>query len=239
MLVRATGGTCYRFTVRLVDALGRVTSRRSARVVVPVVPGRHDVAWAGSLDLYRPGTFATQATWKWCVAASTEMMVNIVTHRTGDSAAAQRAIITWAKAHDVGNYGKKGGTDTVGWSRALAYFGAGSYQQVTAGSLAEALRIAATAIRTTGRPVGITVDDGKHAWVLHGFSSAVDPLTDANARITAVWVSGPLWPRQTTAGYDPQPDTRLTAGQLAAFYTPYLTVRGRHTGRWMLVIPVG
>jgi hypothetical protein len=237
MAIQATGGTCYRFAVRLVDALGRVTARASSTVVVPLVAGRHEVAWPGSLDLYRPGAFATQANWKWCVAASTEMMVNLVRHRSGQSVAAQRAIILWAKAHDVGNY-KKGGTDTVGWLRALAYFGAGPYRQVTAGSLSEALRIAATAIRTTGRPVGITVADGRHAWVLHGFSSAADPLVDPNARITAVRVSGPLWPRQTTNGYDLPPDTELTAAQLATYYTPWVTSKGQHTGRWVLVIPV-
>jgi hypothetical protein len=33
------------------------------------------------VQLYRANTFVTQKTFKWCVAASVQMMVNIVRHR--------------------------------------------------------------------------------------------------------------------------------------------------------------
>src|SRR5207249_7007731 len=63
-----------------------------------------------------------------------------------------------------------------------------------------------------------TVMGGMHAWVLHGFESAADPVLDANAYIRAAYVSGPLWPRAAqTGGFDPAPDTRLSPASVYHF----------------------
>jgi hypothetical protein len=87
----------------------------------------------------------------------------------------------------------------------------------------------------TGRPAGILVMDGRHAWVLHGFESKTDPRRDRRAAITAVRVSGPLYPVQQSGGYDPRPNTRMTSAKLARYFKP--TILGSMVGRYVVVIP--
>jgi hypothetical protein len=53
--------------------------------------------------------------------------------------------------------------------------------------------------------------------------------------ITAVPVSGPPCPLQQKGGYDPRPNTRLTAGKLARYFNP--TIVGPMVGKYVVVIP--
>ena len=196
----------------------------------PAVP-----AWSGKYNLFRANAFVTQKTFKWCVAASVQMMVNLVRHRTDRSRATQSRMIAYAQRWDNGPYGDEGGTDVTGWIAALRHYGAGRYRAVGSTTAAGALRVAATAMRQTGRPAGILVMDGRHAWVLHGFESWTDPKKDRRATIKAVRVSGPLYPVQQANGYDPRPNTRMPVGKLARYFLPSSV--GAFVGKYVVVIP--
>lgn len=231
---------CLRVRLDLTDQVGYRSTMTSEpyriQPPMPVVKAKPaPPAWAGKYNLFRARAFATQKTFKWCVAASVQMMVNIVRHRTDRSRATQARMIAYAQRWDNGPYGDEGGTDVTGWIAALRHYGAGRYRAVGATTAARALRIAATAMRQTGRPAGILVMEGKHAWVLHGFESRTDPRKDRRANITAVRVSGPLYPLQQANGYDPRPNSRMSARTLTRFFQP--TSVGELVGRYVVVIP--
>jgi hypothetical protein len=192
--------------------------------------------WSGSFNLYRKTAFVTQKDFTWCVAASVQMMANIVRHRSDRTAATQRRMISFAQASDHGPWGPGGGTDVTGWIAALRHFGAGKYRAVGARSPAAALRIAATAMRQTGRPAGMLVMEGRHAWVLHGFESRTDPGRNRYARISSVRVSGPLYPIQQKNGYDQRPNKELSVRSLARFFTPSSV--GALVGKYVVIVPV-
>ena len=196
----------------------------------PTVP-----QWSGRYNLFQANAFVTQKTFKWCVAASVQMMVNLVRERTDRSGKTQARMIAYAQRWDNGPYGEEGGTDVTGWVAALRHYGAGKYRAVGATTAARALRVAATAMAQTGRPAGILVMDGRHAWVLHGFESKTDPRRDRRAQITAVRISGPLYPLQQKNGYDPRPNTRLSVRKLERYFLP--TSVGTMIGRYVVVIP--
>jgi hypothetical protein len=193
-------------------------------------------SWMGSFNLYRKTAFVTQEDFKWCVAASVQMMVNIVRKRSDRTAATQERMILYAQASDHGPYGPGGGTDVTGWIAALRHFGAGKYRAVGTRTAGAALRIAATAMRQTGRPAGMLVMDGRHAWILHGFESRTDPKRDPRARITSVRVSGPLYPIQQKHGYDLRPNTELSVDALARYFLPSSV--GALVGKYVVIVPV-
>lgn len=192
--------------------------------------------WSGVFNLYRKTAFVTQKDFRWCVAASVQMMVNIVRRRSDRTATTQQRMIQYAQASDHGPWGPGGGTDVTGWIAALRHFGAGRYRAVGTRSAAAALRIAATAMRQTGRPAGMLVMDGRHAWILHGFESRTDPRRDRRARITSVRVSGPLYPIQRKHGYDLRPNTELSVRALARYFQP--SDVGALAGRYVVIVPV-
>ncbi len=231
---------CLRATLALTDRVGRssITLGRPYRVQPPAPPAKAIAAvpaWSGKYNLFQANAFVTQKTFTWCVAASVQMMVNLVRRRTDRSRATQARMIAYAQRWDNGPYGEEGGTDVTGWIAALRHYGAGRYRAVGATTAAGALRVAATAMRQTGRPAGILVMDGRHAWILHGFESRTDPKKDRRATITAVRVSGPLYPVQQAKGYDPRPNTRMPVGKLARYFLP--TSVGAFVGRYVVVIP--
>ena len=192
--------------------------------------------WGGGFNLYRKTAFVTQRDFKWCVAASVQMMVNIVRHRSDRTIATQERMIAYAQASDHGPWGPGGGTDVSGWIAALRHFGAGRYRAVGTQSPGAALRIAATAMRQTGRPAGMLVMDGRHAWILHGFESRTDPRRDRRATITSVRVSGPLYPVQQKNGYDLRPNTELSIRALARYFQPSSV--GALVGKYVVIVPV-
>jgi hypothetical protein len=233
---------CLRVSIELADRGGRTSIitgqpyRIQPAATASVVKSKPAAArWAGKFNLYRDGAFVTQKTFRWCVAASVQMMVNLVRNHTDRTMATQARMIAYAQRWDNGPYGEDGGTDVTGWTTALRHFGAGNYRAVGTTTPAKALRLAATAMRQTGRPAGILVMEGRHAWVLHGFESRTDPRRDGRARITAVRVSGPLYPAQRTGGYDPHPNTRLSIGKLARYFQP--SIVGSLAGRYVVIIP--
>jgi hypothetical protein len=236
--------------VAFAEAARRVTFARSpaatlTHVVVGLPPVESGAAapsaatsqrWRGAFNLYRTTAFVTQKDFRWCVAAAVQMMVNIVRKRSDRTAATQERMILYAQASDHGPYGPGGGTDVTGWIATLRHFGAGKYRAVGTRTAGAALRIAATAMRQTGRPAGMLVMDGRHAWILHGFESRTDPKRDRRARITSVRVSGPLYPVQQKHGYDLRPNTELSVDALARYFLPSSV--GALAGKYVVIVPV-
>ena len=103
------------------------------------------------------------------------------------------------------------------------------------------MHAAAHAIRHTGRPVGLLVWGGKHAWVMSGYRATADPLTTQNFRVTDAYVMDPLYPAtNATWGRAPAPGTRLTISQLGQDFVKR-THRSRQSelgGPFVIVMPV-
>ena len=105
--------------------------------------------------------------------------------------------------------------------------GAGPYRLVGTTTLDEALELAAKAIRTTGKPVGLLVWRGRHAWVMSGFKATADPLKTDDFDVTAAIVLDPLYPHGSTVwGSSPKPREALTPKEVGRQFVP------RRQGSW-------
>jgi len=191
---------CYRWKVK-VTADSESFSATSGAV-------RTLKAWANKMNLYRKGVFSTQLRWDWCVAASTQIMFNIIRNQNDHSRSGQKAYYQYARANDL-TPDHIPGADPRGWAATLSNYGGGSYTDVSSPTFKSALRAAAKRMRLTGKPVGILARAGDHAMVLNGFKATADPAKTNDFTVTRVWVMGPLYP--TKPSYDPPPNTRLDA----------------------------
>lgn len=102
--------------------------------------------------------------------------------------------------------------------------------------------MAARAIRFTGRPVGLLVWRGAHAWLMTGFRATGDPLLRPPFVVTHVDVVDPWYPRSSaTCGRSPRPGMRLPVATLAADFLPFRRPTVRYPdkdGRFVLVLAV-
>lgn len=198
------------------------------------------VRWTGSYDVYRAGAFVTQSTDQWCVGASSQMMLNLINGTSDTSYATQAALMAFARSHQVEPTSRPG-ADPRGWANTLTHAGAGTYLDKSFASMDAALAFAARRVLLTGKPVGLVVGLGTHAWVMTGFAATHDPRLTSNYVVTSVNVSGPLYPRQVAKlGYfDLRPDTRLTRAQMAEVFGPDRETDGSASwlGRWVIVAP--
>ena len=217
---------CYRWIVTLTNADG-VAANATSR------PLRVLSTWTGTFNLFRTGVFSPQQTSTWCTAASVQMMVNIVRSRADHSKAGQQAIYTYEQAHDRYPAGIVG-SDPQGEAAALQAYGAGHYDVVKAPTFAAAVNAAVKRMRLTGRPVGLYVAGGNHAWVLNGFSATRDPAFTSSYSVTYVYVMGPMYPNQVNryGYYDPAPNHRYSLSQFAHVLTPYHDTIGKPYSIW-------
>jgi hypothetical protein len=194
----------------------------AASAGVPSVARAAPETWDGSVNLYRDGVYTTQKTWLWCTAAGLQIIRNMVERDDDHSRGSQERYFDWMRGRNRYDLPESAGVDPVGWTAGLRRFVDDRYRLQSHGSFDEALRLAVIRIRKTGLPVALTVSNGNHGWVLHGFTATADPLVDDGFRITSVRVTGPLWGRQNRSfGYDMRPNTKLTVGELRRFFTPW------------------
>ena len=196
--------------------------------------------WDGRYSVFTRGSFSYQYTNYTCVGASVQMMLNMIEGRRDHSASAQKTY--WRYGRNHGRYQpNNNGVDPVGWVAALEHFGAGDYSVSLAKRYQPGLRKLAVRMRATGRPIGLFVHHGGHAWVMTGFESTADPNDTSAFKVTAAQVMGPLYPNGTIGGksYDPGPRTWLTAKQLRKKFTPLQWDQAPEwSGRWVAVVPV-
>ena len=196
-------------------------------------PVAHGAERGFALDVQRRGDFVAQTNLVQCVGASMQMMLNMV--RADDrSAATQLKLQNLARSLSPPrpDGGIRKGASVVGWSEGLNQLGAGPYKLVGAATLDEAMGFAARAIRLTGRPVGLLMWQGRHAWVMSGFRASADPLDGSDFAVTAVTVLDPLYPRVSPRwGRGPRPGQVLTVAALGKQFLPRRT--GSQASVWL------
>jgi hypothetical protein len=201
------------------------------------------------LDLYRAGDFVSQANDVQCIGASMQMMLNMILGTTDRTAARQLELQEIARAHS-GRWSAEGwvsqdrerrGASSRGWVAGLRVAGGGSYRLVPAATLEEAVALAAIGIRLTGRPAGLLVWSGAHAWVMSGFEATGDPALDRSTAVTGVVVEDPWYPRVSRQwGASPRPGSQLTLAELGRHFVPWRrgTSTSTNSGRFVVVVPV-
>jgi hypothetical protein len=118
--------------------------------------------------------------------------------------------------------------------------GGGPYRVEGADSIQEALLLAARAMRKTGRPVGLLVWRGRHAWVMSGFKASKDPLV-RGSKVTAAIVEDPLYPYGGSSawGRSPRPGEALSVTALGQQFVRrrQSTLNPTLSGKWVIVMP--
>ena len=187
-----------------------------------------------ALNLYREGDFVPQYTFDWCVAASIQMAHNLIDDTGGGTWAdrnQQNELWEMARARSSDSFN---GTNPFGWAQVLTLSGMGPYGVVSVPDYQEALRTAARAITETGRPVGLVMWSGRHAWVMSGFESVGDPRQFPDFSVTGIHVLDPLYPYGSQQwGPSPAPNALLTPEQLATQFVV------REPRRWSSSLPAG
>jgi hypothetical protein len=215
----------------------------------PIPAGAADPGFA--IDLAGKRDFVAQTNFVQCVGASMQMMLNIMGETNDRTAAKQNELQVLARELSGRRNGpQRQGASVRGWAGGLTLLGAGPYRLVGATTLDEALKIAAKAIRQTGKPVGLLVWRGRHAWVMSGFHATADPLTAQDYEVTAAIVMDPLYPHGSSVwGPSPRPREALSPvevgrqfvprrqGSFATGTTPGSTIMSGLAGKYVLVLP--
>lgn len=188
-----------------------------AALLVSLAPGTASGATRYTLDLSTRGDFVAQTNLVQCVGASMQMMINMIEPGRDRTASTQlrlqKLARAWSGSRPDGQ--ERQGASVRGWAAGLNILGAGPYRLVGEKTLGDAMRTAAKAIAATGRPVGLLVWRGRHAWVMSGFEATADPQTTADFQVTRAIVHDPLYPRVNAVwGPSPAPGQALTAGVL-------------------------
>jgi hypothetical protein len=201
-------------------------------------------------DLYRRGDFVSQTTVYMCVGASMQMMLNML--QPTDDRTAKTQVKLWELARSFrrtndptqlnsGDVNRtRRGASSRGWAAGLTRLGVGPYMVTAEPTLEEAANLAARQIRRTGRPVGLLVWRGAHAWVVSGFEATGDPLLDPEARVTHLYILDPYYPRVSKSwGPGPAPHSKLTLKKLGEDWVQWRRSSNRPglTGRWAMVLP--
>lgn len=207
------------------------------------------------MNLYSEGDFVHQQTKYWCVAAAVQTMMNIIDDgRPRRSRAFQKRLHFQGrdldKDHDgfwrrlAGPYRWKRGLHGLGlreWRDLLRTNGYGPYTIDRARTRKEAIRRAATAIRMTGRPAGLVVWRGAHAWVMSGFTATADPAYSDDFEVKEVFIQDPWYPDVSSIwGASRPPNSKVSLAALAQDYLRYNRPLRHHPmrdGKFMLILP--
>jgi len=200
-----------------------------------------------AMDLATRTDFVAQTNFVQCVGASMQMMLNMIQPGADRSTATQRRLQALARewSGPAPDGFKRQGASVVGWAAGLNELGVGPYELVGTDTLDAALLAAARAIRLTGKPVGLLMWHGRHAWVMSGFQATTDPLAP-DARVTAAVVEDPLYPYgSSTWGPSPSPGASLSPAELGRQFVPRrssnhwpATPWGTElAGKYVLVVP--
>jgi hypothetical protein len=191
--------------------------------------------------------YVAQTNFVQCVGASMQMMLNMI-EPTDDRTAREQL-----RLQDIARYysgsrpdgRQRQGASVRGWSAGLNLEGAGPYRLVGASTLDQAMSIAARAISETGKPVGLLVWRGRHAWVMSGFVATADPAATTDFAVTHAVVLDPLYPHGSkTWGPSPKPREAITMTALGRQFVPRGTSRtsrswmSSYAGQYVMVVPM-
>lgn len=214
-------------------------------------PARQELIRPFAMTLHTGADYVAQTNFVQCVGASMQIMLNMIEPGADRTAREQLRLQTVARAWSGRRPDgiTRQGASVRGWAAGLNIEGGGPYQLVGERTLDDALRTAARAIRTTGRPVGLLVWRGGHAWVMSGFSATADPAVTNEFDVTRVVVLDPLYPYGSrTWGPSPRPGAALTPAQVGRQFvarrqrslsSPSASVNRWSTlgGKYVLVLP--
>lgn len=195
-----------------------------------------------TLDLYQSGDHVAQFDGSWCVGASMQMMINLMEPGRPDrTRETQQRLYKLARKTSPW-IETRPGASVYGWAEGLEGLGYGGFEEMAAGSRQAALKLAARQMRETGRPVGLLVWAGAHAWVMSGFKATADPALTDDFTVTHVWVEDPWAGRVSrTWGAGLEPHTLLTAQELGRDYVRYASFYRPQYGKdgmFVVVAPV-
>ena len=168
-------------------------------------------------------------------------MENLIEGRPFDtSRATQDSLYADARSYLIAPFFGRSGAQPEGWADVLNADGDGHYDVATRSTGPTAIKLAALQLRLTGKPVGLLVWAGFHAWVMSGFTSIGDPAKGAFT-VTGLYVEDVWWPRPDTSwGPSPRPDTLLSVKDFERYFLPY---RQRHeggpdkNGKYVVIVP--
>jgi hypothetical protein len=194
------------------------------------------------MDVARDGVFVSEATKVACASAAVQIVVNLAGPRVDTSTAFQRRITSLAADFTTPADSSNGGWGPAGMAAAITHLSGAPYELRVAPSRSAALRLAATAIRATDRPVVLLVWRGAHAWVMTGFTATRDPRDARAFTVTAARILDPWFPRVSSIwGPSAAPDRSHDAADLIRNYLPWKRPEGRYPGRdgqFLLLVPV-
>jgi hypothetical protein len=208
------------------------------------VPSASPAPSAGpfAMDIYRRGVFVSEETKISCASAAIQIVVNLVGPRIDTSTAFQRRITSLAVDFTTHDDSSNGGWGPAGMAAAITHLSGVTYELRIAPSRAAALRLAATAIRASGRPVVLLVWRGAHAWVMTGFTATRDPRATASFTLTAARILDPWFPRISSIwGPSAPPDASHDPANLIRNYLAWKRPEGPYPGRdgrFLLLVPV-
>lgn len=194
------------------------------------------------IDLGRRSHFVAQTNLVQCVGASMQMMLNMMGVVSDHSAATQLRLQRIARSNSGPRRPdgrERRGASVFGWAAGLELQGGGRYTVIGSDTIDGALLEAAKAMRLTGRPAGLLMWRGRHAWVLSGVRATKDPLMPG-ARVTSVFVEDPLYPRNSrTWGPSPAPGAQVSVPALGKQFVPRrVSTRAPWlSGKYVVVIP--
>ncbi len=218
----------------------------AAALLVALVPGSAAGATRFTLDVSHRGDFVAQTNFVQCVGASMQMMLNMIEPGADRTASTQlrlqKLARAWSGSRPDGR--QRQGASVRGWAAGLNILGGGPYRLVGEESLTQAVKTAARAIAATGRPVGLLVWRGRHAWVMSGFVATADPRTTDDFKVTRAIVHDPLYPYGNDFwGRSPSPGEAITLSTLGRQFVPRRTTNrfgglpSTLGGKYVLVMP--
>ncbi|HEU0237564.1 MAG TPA: hypothetical protein VFR14_14090 [Candidatus Limnocylindrales bacterium] len=219
----------------------------AAQAIVVAGPVPAGAATAFRLDVSTPTDFVAQTNFVQCVGASMQMMLNMIEAEDDRTAAEQLRLQDIARYYSGSRPDgrQRQGASVRGWSAGLNLEGAGPYRLVGTTTIEEAMRVAATAISQTGKPVGLLVWRGRHAWVMSGFTATADPSTTADFTVTEAIVLDPLYPHGSkTWGPSPKPREALSISELGRQFVQRRTGQSARSwlssfaGQYVMVVPM-
>jgi ankyrin repeat protein len=207
------------------------------------------------MNLYSEGDFVHQQTDYWCVAAAAQTMMNIMDDgKPRRSKARQKRLHLRARRlyedgdafwREVAGESRwragHHGLDIRDWAGLLETSGYGRYVVERAPTRKRAIRMAAAAIRATGRPAGLVVWRGAHAWVMSGFVSTADPAESSKFKVTKVFVQDPWYPSVSSIwGASRPPHAAVPVRRLGEDFLPYrrpLQRQPKRDGKYLMILP--
>jgi hypothetical protein len=201
----------------------------------PPKPGRF------AIDLFDEGDFVSQARVDWCVPASILAMMNMIDVEGPRTTRTQGELDRLARRLSTARL-RGAGSEPEGWAESLNRLGLGPYEVRAERTRGAAIAAAARALRLTGRPVGLLIWRGAHAWVMSGFRATADPAFTDDFRVTHIHVIDPWYPRVSSIwGPAQPPDAIIPVRRLAQDYLAWRRPAVRYPekdGRFVLVVPV-